>query len=279
MNYINFCKMHGIGNDYIIIDNRESIIKEEDIISLAKRICERRFSIGADGLLLLQDSRIADVKMRIINSDGSEAEMCGNGIRCFAKFCYDNAIIDKKEFLIETLAGNKKVNLTIEDGKVINVLINMGKPSFERKSIPMKGEGRCVNEPLMIRDKIFYITCLSVGNPHCVIFVDDVINFPVTDFGPKIENSPIFLNRVNVEFTQIINRNEIKVRVWERGVGETLACGTGACAAVVASNILNKIDQKVIVQLLGGELQIEYDENILMSGSAEKAFKGYFKSL
>jgi diaminopimelate epimerase len=269
--------MNGIGNDYILIDDRESIIKDEEIIPLAKRICERRFSIGADGLLLLQDSIKADVKMRIINSDGSEAEMCGNGIRCLAQYCYDNAIIDEKEFIIETLAGNKKVNLTIKSGTVKNVLINMGKPSFERKDIPMKGKGRCINESLNINDKQFFITCLSVGNPHCVIFVDDVNKFPVTEFGPKIENDPTFPNRVNVEFTQIINRKEIEVRVWERGVGETLACGTGACAAVVASNILGKIDQNVIVHLLGGDLGIEYDENIMMSGSAEKAFEGSFE--
>jgi len=272
---LKFWKMHGLGNDYLLIDNRDGKIREEDLGKVAQSLCRRRFSVGADGLLLLYNSTVADAKMRIFNADGSEAEMCGNGIRCFAKYCYENNVVDKTELRIETLAGIKKVWLKIEAGKINSVTVDMGKPILERRRIPLFGDGKCIDEELKIDDATFRITCLSVGNPHCVIFVEDVDNFPVETFGPKIENHPLFPNRINVEFVQAVNRDELKVRIWERGVGETLACGTGACAAVVAGNILGKTDSVCIVHLLGGGLRIRYeDDRILMTGAAEKAFEG-----
>jgi diaminopimelate epimerase len=271
---IKFWKMHGLGNDYVVIDNRDRIIKEDEISVLARRICQRRFSIGADGIILLSISQRADVGMRIFNADGSEAEMCGNGIRCLAKYCYDNRIVEKDKFTVETLAGMKAVRLTVEDSVVKNVRVDMGKPIFERQAIPMRGEGKCVDELLNIDGREFKVTCLSVGNPHCVIFVDDVDNFPVGEVGSRIESDELFPKRVNVEFAQILNRKLIHARIWERGVGETFACGTGACAAVVAANVIGKCNSEVVVNLFGGDLTVKYNDEIFMTGPAEKAFEG-----
>jgi len=266
--------MHGLGNDYIVIDNKDGKIRENEISALARRLCQRRFSVGADGLLLVYDSAVADVKMRIFNADGSEAEMCGNGIRCFAKYCYENCIVRKEETRIETLAGVKGAWLTVENGKVSKVRVDMGVPSLERGSLPMLGQGPCINEDLEVDGERFKVTCLSVGNPHCVLFVDGVEGFPVQDVGSKIENFRLFPKRVNVEFVQVLNRNELRVRVWERGCGETFACGTGACASVVAGTLLKKIGNRVTVHLLGGDLEIEYSGNIWMTGPAVKVFEG-----
>jgi len=272
---LKFWKMHGLGNDYVVVDNRDGKLDGKDLGKIAEKICRRRFSVGADGLLLLCGSSVADVKMRIFNADGSEAEMCGNGIRCLAKYCFENGITQKKELRIETLAGVKTVWLNVEDGTVRSVTVDMGSPILERSRIPMVGEGKCIDEELNVEGEKFRITSLSVGNPHCVIFVNRVDEFPVEKFGPKIENHPVFPNRTNVEFVQVLRENEMKIRVWERGVGETLACGTGACAAVVAANLLGKTGSRCIVHLLGGDLSIEYDnEKILMSGAAEKSFEG-----
>jgi diaminopimelate epimerase len=269
-----FWKMHGLGNDYIVIDNRDNSIGENELSRLARKLCERRFSVGADGLVLLCNSKIADAKMRIFNADGSEAEMCGNGIRCFAKYCYENNVVKKSELRIETLAGIKTVWLTISKEEVKEANVDMGSPILERSNIPMLGRGTCINEDLSVDGKNFKVTCLSVGNPHCVIFVDDVKKFPVEEIGPKIEKHHLFPNRVNVDFAQALNKKELSVRVWERGCGETLACGTGACASMVAGNLLKEIGKKAIVHLLGGDLQIEYSGSIFMSGSAEKVFEG-----
>ncbi|HIE18692.1 TPA: diaminopimelate epimerase [Candidatus Bathyarchaeota archaeon] len=270
-----FWKMHGLGNDYVVIDNRDGKLDGKDLGKIAKELCRRRFSVGADGLLLLCDSSVADVKMRIFNADGSEAEMCGNGIRCLAKYCFENNVTDKTELRIETLAGIKTVWLNVEDGVVRSVTVEMGSPILERLRIPMVGEGRCIDEELEVEGEKIRVTCLSVGNPHCVIFVDNVEEFPIGEFGPKIENHPVFPNRTNVEFVEMMRNNEMKIRVWERGVGETLACGTGACAAVVAANLTGKISSGCIVHLLGGDLNIEYkDDRILMCGAAEKSFEG-----
>lgn len=271
---LKFWKMHGLGNDYIIVDNRGSIIGEEEKSSLALKLCRRKFSIGADGLIFVENSSIADVKMRIFNSDGSEAEMCGNGIRCLAKYCYENKIVLKEELKVETLAGVKKVWLNLDNGEVKSVKVDMGYPIFEREYIPMVGDGLCINEELKIEDKKFNITCLSLGNPHCVIFLDDVENFPVEKFGPLIENHKLFPKRVNVEFVKVLNMEELKIRVWERGCGETFACGTGACASVVAGNLLGKVGRKVVVHLVGGDLNIEYLGSIFLEGSVEKVFEG-----
>ena len=271
---LKFWKMHGLGNDYIVVDNRDETMEEKSLGSLAKRLCNRRFSVGADGLLIISESSIADAKMGIFNADGSEAEMCGNGIRCFAKYCYENGIVRKKEMKVETLAGVKALRLNTENRKVKDVQVNMGRAIFEREKIPMAGEGEFVDENLEVDEQTFKATCLSVGNPHCVIFLDGVEGFPVEAFGPKIENHGMFPRRVNVEFAQVISKHELKVRVWERGVGETLACGTGACASAIAARVLGKAGNECIVHLLGGDLSIHCDDDIYMTGPAEKVYTG-----
>ncbi len=269
-----FWKMQGLGNDYIVIDNRDQKISGKQIADLAKRLCERRFSVGADGILLVSNSQVANARMRIFNADGSEAEMCGNGIRCFAKYCYENGIVVKPEFTVETLSGLNHVWLTIDGKEVSAVKVDMGAPNWDRTSLPMIGQGTCVNENLEVEGESFKATCLSIGNPHCIIFVDNVDDFPVERVGLKIENHQAFPNRTNVGFAQVVNQNELKVRVWERGCGETLACGTGACAAVAAANKLGKVGKKVTVHVLGGDLQVEMVENLFLSGAAEKVFEG-----
>ena len=269
-----FWKMHGLGNDYVVMDNRDGKIIGAEAAELARKLCERRFSIGADGLLLVSDSSVADVKMRIFNADGSEAEMCGNGIRCLAKYCFENNITRAVDFRVETLAGIKRVWLTVENGQVKSVKVDMGLPILERVKIPMLGDGHCANEDLLDNGKNYEVTCLSVGNPHCVVFVDNVDNFPVQTIGLKLENHPLFPKRTNVEFVQILNNHEMKVRVWERGCGETLACGTGACASTVAGKLARKISNTVVVHLLGGDLEVEYNNRIFLSGPAEKVFEG-----
>ena len=248
-----FWKMHGLGNDYVVIDDRDQ--KITDAAGLAKKLCERRFSVGADGLLLVYNSRVADVKMRIFNSDGSEAEMCGNGIRCFAKYCYENGIAKKSEFTVETISGIKHVWLTLNGNEVATVNVDMGVPNWERESLPMLGAG-------------------SMGNPHCVIFVENVDEFPVDYVGPIVENDRAFPKRTNVGFVQVLNKCELKVRVWERGCGETLSCGTGTCAAVAAANKLGKVGIKVSVHVLGGDLQVEVGKTLFLSGAAEKVYEG-----
>jgi diaminopimelate epimerase len=269
-----FWKMHGLGNDYIVIDNRDEKISGKQAAELAKRLCERRFSVGADGLLLVSNSKMADAKMRIFNADGSEAEMCGNGIRCFAKYCYENGIAPKQEFAVETLSGIKNVWLTLKDGEVSAVKVDMRAPNWERSSLPMVGQGTCINETLNVNGEAYKVTCLSMGNPHCVIFADKVNDFPVQQIGPKIENHNAFPKRTNVGFVQVLNPNELKVRVWERGCGETLACGTGTCAAAAAANKLGKVGNKVTVHVLGGDLQVEVAKSLFLSGAAEKVFEG-----
>lgn len=271
---VKFWKMHGLGNDYIVIDNRYGEVEEEAIPDLARRLCRRRFSVGSDGILLVYDSKVADVRMRMFNPDGSEAEMCGNGIRCFIKFCYENGITPKSDPIVETLAGLKRVWLTVKNGEVVSVKVDMGKPEFDRRKIPMVGEGTFINQALDVDGKRYNATALSVGNPHCVIFVDKVDEFPVEDVGPKIENNILFPKRVNVEFVEVLSRRELRMRTWERGAGETLACGTGACASVVAAKTLNKIDGLATVHLLGGDLEIEYADRIFMTGPVEKVFEG-----
>jgi diaminopimelate epimerase len=269
-----FWKMHGLGNDYVVIDNRDQKISDEQAPALAKKLCNRRFSVGADGLLLVYPSRVADVKMRIFNSDGSEAEMCGNGIRCFSKYCYENGIAKKTEFPVETLAGIKHVTLTLDGAEVVSVKVDMGAPNWQRKALPMVGEGTCINQPLEVDSETYQVTCLSIGNPHCVTFVDNVDTYPVDKIGPVIEHHKAFPRRTNVGFAKVLNRSEMKLRVWERGCGETLACGTGTCAAVVAANNLGLVDSKVTVHVLGGTLQVEVADTIMLSGAAEKVFEG-----
>jgi diaminopimelate epimerase len=267
--------MHGLGNDYIAIDNRDEKIGITQAAELARMLCKRRFSVGADGLVLVLASKMADVKMRIFNADGSEAEMCGNGIRCFAKYCYEKGIVGKPEFTVETLAGVKHVWLNLKGKEVALVKVDMGAPNWQRSSLPMTGKGTCINEDLKVDGGTFKVTCLSMGNPHCIIFVDCIGCFPVEEIGAKIENHKAFPKRTNVGFVEVLNENELNVRVWERGCGETLACGTGTCAAVAASNKLGLAGNKVTVHLLGGELQVELAaETVFLTGAAEKVFEG-----
>jgi diaminopimelate epimerase len=270
MKQLQFTKMHGLGNDFILIDNRGNIpIKFE---TLAQKLCERRFGIGADQLLLLEDSAAADYRMRIFNPDGSEVEMCGNGVRCTARFIRDKRIAVKEQLLIETKAGVVKTRWEKDQ-----VEVDMGEPVLEAENIPVKLEGRVISVPLALNGIRFEITCVSMGNPHCLILVDDLAGFAVAEYGPKIEHHPLFPKRTNVEFVKVINQQQIEVRVWERGAGETLACGSGACASVVAT-VLNQLTQRrVRVRLPGGELGIFWspeDNRVYMQGPSEYVFEG-----
>jgi len=280
---ISFVKMHGLGNDFILIDCLNKSFGDSSFLSyLSKKLCDRNFGIGADGLILILPSSKADLRMRIFNFDGSEAQMCGNGIRCFAKYAYENKIISKNKFAIETLAGIITPELIFQDlenKKVSKIKVNMGTPKLRRREIPMNGEDTptVINETLKINpEQTFKITCVSMGNPHCITFVNDVQSVPVDKIGPKIENHPLFPEKTNVEFIQILNRKEINFRVWERGVGETLACGTGACAALVAAVLNKKTDRKATIHLPGGDLDTQWIENgsVYMTGPAELVFKG-----
>lgn len=275
-----FTKMQGLGNDYVYVDAINQDIKNESALSVF--VSNRHFGIGSDGLILICKSEKADFRMKMFNPDGSEAEMCGNGIRCVGKFVYDKKLTQKTELTIETLAGIKKLKLNVENGKVKTVKVDMEEPILEPEKIPVNSKEKIVkNLKLKVEDKEFEITCVSMGNPHAVIFVEDVEKFDVEKYGKMIENNKIFPKKTNVEFVQIINKEKVKMRVWERGTGETLACGTGACATVVASNLNQLTDKKVEVELLGGKLYIEWNENnhIYMTGPAETVFDGelYYK--
>jgi len=274
---IKFTKMQGTGNDYLIIDSRKRSVP--NLKKLAVSISNRHYGVGSDGILILLNSKTADYRMRIFNPDGSEAEMCGNGIRSFAKYLYDNRIITKKQVDIETAAGIKKLVLNVTNKKVRSVVVNMGAPILQRERIPMIGKpGMVINEALRLDDgTTFDITSLSMGNPHLVVFVEDIDRFPVEKYGPLLENHPLFPNRTNVEFVKVISRKEVSQRTWERGTGETLSCGTGA-SAVTAACILNKItDRKILIHLRGGDLKTEWredDNNIYLTGPAVEVFRG-----
>lgn len=270
----NFSKYQGIGNDFIIFNNLENKINLKEI-SIVK-LCDRHFGVGADGVILLETSENADFKMGFFNNDGSQAEMCGNGIRCLAAYIRDNNLISKDELNIETLSGVKKIVLSVSDG--INLVkVNMGAPVFNRSLIPMSGlDLEAVNVSVDIGDTSLKVTCLSMGNPHCVIFVEDIDNISIQKLGSLIENLSVFPNKTNVEFVEIKNKKEINLRVWERGVGETLACGTGACASLAAANRNNLTERKAVVHLRGGDLEIDWsgDNNIYMTGPAVHVFNG-----
>ena len=266
---INFTKMHGIGNDFIVIDARDLDIK--DYAGISKTICHRRFGIGADQMLLLLKSDSADMRMRIFNSDGSEVEMCGNGIRCLAKYIWDRGISSKETLDIETLAG------IIRPKKAGDmVMVDMGEPRLYAEDIPIRLSGRVKDYPIEIEDKTFSITCVSMGNPHAVIFMDNIDSFPVTYYGPLIETNPLFPMRTNVEFIEVLSKDRLKMRVWERGAGETMACGTGACASLVAASLNGLSDRKAVLSLTGGELFIEWaeDNRVYMTGPAVEGFIG-----
>jgi diaminopimelate epimerase len=269
-----FQKMHGLGNDFILMDEIDPM--KYDLTALAIKMCDRHQGIGADGIILILPSDIADVKMRIINSDGSEANMCGNGIRCFAKYVYDNQINTAKSFTIETGAGVMIPELIIEDGKVLFVKVNMGAPILERSAIPMTGAiGNVINEPLEVAGKVYNITSMLMGVPHTMVFVDQLDQTDIVAIGRQIEKNPVFPKGTNVNFVEVINDHEVKMRTWERGAGSTLACGTGSCATAVASFLNGKTGKEVTVHLTLGDLLIEWVDGIVyMTGTANHVFEG-----
>jgi diaminopimelate epimerase len=276
---IHFHKLHGLGNDYILLDATKAPLQIDRLDEFARKVCSRHFGVGADGVLIAMQpsSKEAHLKMRIINPDGSEAEMCGNGIRCLAKWAYEHGKVKRSVLHIETLAGIKTVRLNIQRGRVVGAEVNMGTPSLRRSDIPMKGEREfAIEEEIEVDGEKLKVTAVSMGNPHCVIFVDDVASIHLEDIGPKIEFHPLFPNRTNVEFVQVISRERLKVRVWERGAGATLACGTGACASLVASVVTGRTNRSATVYLPGGSLQVRWSEDgqVYMQGPVEEVYEG-----
>lgn len=267
---IEFTKMHGLGNDVIVIDSLDSGFVPDQ--GEARFLCKRRLGVGADQVLVLLPSQTADFQMKIINADGSEVEMCGNGIRCLAKYIHDRGISDKNPLEIETLAGIIRPELL---GEMVRV--DMGEPVFDADKVPVKGEGKISDEAIMVDDHVFRMSAVSMGNPHCVIQVEDVEGVPLSDLGPRLEHHPWFPNRTNVEFVQVLDRARLKVRVWERGAGETLACGTGACAAAVAMIDMDRAERELTITLPGGDLEIKWDRQtnaVWMTGPALEVFCG-----
>lgn len=272
-----FTKMHGCGNDYVFINLFEEKIDDPKMIS--KKISDRHYGIGSDGLITIGPSNNADFKMRIYNSDGSEAEMCGNGIRCVGKYVFDNGLTNKNKITIETLSGIKELKLNIVNDKVNTIEVDMGISLIKSKDIPtVIDRNIIVSEEVKIDENIFNITCVSMGNPHTILFVNDITNIEIEKYGELIENSKLFPNKTNVEFVKVISRDEIAMRVWERGSKETWACGTGACAAVTACVLNGKTDNQVLVHLRGGDIKVTYDinEHIIMEGEAKKVYVGEY---
>ncbi|MBR1528398.1 MAG: diaminopimelate epimerase [Oscillospiraceae bacterium] len=273
-----FSKMHGIGNDYVYVNCFEEKIENPEEISI--QVSDRRKGIGSDGLILILPSEIADCRMRIFNADGSEAMMCGNGIRCVAKYAYDHHIVSKPELSVETNSGIKYIQLQIQDGKAVSATVDMGKAILKPADIPMNAEGETfIAQPISVNDKIYTATAVSMGNPHCVVFTDQPVDtLELEKIGSAFEHHALFPARVNTEFVNVLDSHTLKMRVWERGSGETMACGTGACAVAVAS-VLNgycQHDEIITVKLAGGDLQIVYqtDGTVMMTGSATHVFDG-----
>ena len=271
-----FTKMHGLGNDYVYVNCFEEEIDNPPAV--ARFVSDRHFGIGSDGLIMINPSKTADFEMEMYNADGSRGEMCGNGIRCVAKYVYDYGLTDKTQISVETLGGIKYLDLTVEDGKVSQVKVDMGKPELEADLIPIISEReQVIDEPIEVDGKEYHMTGVSMGNPHAVIYVDDVKGLDLEKIGPKFENHERFPKRINTEFVHCIDRQTVEMRVWERGSGETLACGTGACAVAVSSILNNLTDTRVTVKLLGGDLQIEWDrekDRVFMTGPATVVFDG-----
>ena len=274
-----FWKLHGIGNDFIAIDGRYDNIDNNNYTELAKKVCHRRFSVGADGLLVVKDSNVADVEMVYYNSDGSRGEMCGNGLRCFVKFVYDNNIVNKVEFDVDTLDGIKHVKINLHNNEIETIEVNMGKGSFSPCDVPVKTEKELfINEKIYVLDRDFTISAMLMGVPHAVVFVDDIDMDIVHKYGPLIEKHEVFPKKTNVNFVKIIDENNILVRTWERGCGYTLGCGTGITASVKISNYLNKVNDEVSLTSEGGSILIKLKENsAYMIGKAEKICEGYLE--
>lgn len=271
-----FTKMHGIGNDYIYVNSFEEQIAQP--AEVARAVSDRHFGIGSDGLILILPSTQADFRMRMFNADGSEAQMCGNGIRCLAKYVYDRGMTQKTTIQVETLAGVLALQLFPSHGVVEKVCVKMGEPRLERAQIPMQGPaGRVLREPLVVDGTTFEVTAVSMGNPHCIVFVDDPQTFDVTSWGPRFEHHPAFPEGVNTEFVQVLDAQTFSMRVWERGSGETLACGTGASAVAVACHLTGRTERRVTGHLRGGSLELEWNETdnqVYMTGPAVEVFNG-----
>ena len=272
-----FTKMQGIGNDYVYVNCLQETI--ENPSELAKKISDRHYGVGSDGLIMINPSDKADFEMEMYNADGSRGEMCGNGIRCVAKYVYDYGLTDKTSISVETLAGIKYLDLTVEDGKVVLVKVDMGKPMLRPEEVPVVSEKEeVIDEPITVDGQEYRMTCVSMGNPHAVVFIDqDVKEFPLETVGVKFENHERFPKRVNTEFVNVLDRHTAQMRVWERGSGETLACGTGACAVAVACALNGLTEDEVTVKLLGGDLQIKWDREkntVYITGAAEVVFVG-----
>lgn len=275
---MDFTKMHGCGNDYVYVDCTNDVI--EDGTQISKYISDRHFGIGSDGLILIKKSDVADFKMDMYNADGSKGEMCGNGIRCVGKYVYDNGLTDKTTVTVETLAGIKTIELYIKDGKVDSVLVNMGSPDLKASQIPVVfPKEKMINEPMEVDGQIYRVTCVSTGNPHCVIFTDkDTRELDLQHIGPLFENHQTFPQRTNTEFVNVLDRKNLRMRVWERGSGETLACGTGACATAVAAVVNGLTEDEVTIHLKGGDLTVRYDRDentVWLKGPAVSVFTGH----
>ena len=276
---IKFTKMHGCGNDYVYINGFTEYIPQEEKEEFVKKVSDRHFGIGSDGAIFINPAKEADFEMEMYNADGSRSEMCGNGMRCVGKYVYDYGLTDKKEFSVVSAGKIKYLVLTVdENNKAVQIRVNMGSPILTPSQIPVVANGeRVVDEPIAVLDKEYKMTCVSMGNPHAVVFVDDVMNFPLNEVGPYFENHERFPNRTNTEFVQVVDRNHIKMRVYERGTGETLACGTGCCASAVACVLNGLTDTKVAVEVLGGVVNVEWNQEentVYMTGPATTVFDG-----
>lgn len=274
-----FTKMHGIGNDYVYINGFTENISDPNALSI--KLSNRHFSIGSDGVIIILPSDVADFRMRMFNADGSEGKMCGNGTRCVAKFVYDKGLTNKTELTLETLAGIKTLKLDVENEEVKNVSVSMGKADFTPENIPVKADSEIIDSPISLSSGEWRITCVSMGNPHCVTFVDNTESLDLEKIGPQFESNVLFPERINTEFIRVIDSKTLEMRVWERGSGETMACGTGACASVAAAVKLGicKPDEEITVRLLGGDLRITcaQDYSIVMKGPAEISYEGEIK--
>ena len=273
-----FTKMHGCGNDYVYINGFTEHIPQEKKAEIVRKISDRHFGIGSDGAIFINPAAEADFEMEMYNADGSRSEMCGNGMRCVGKYVYDYGLTNQTEFSVVSAGKIKYLTLTVEDGKAVQIRVNMGNPILTPADIPVVADGEMViKEPITVLDKEYEMTCVSMGNPHAVVFVEDTASFPVNDIGPYFENHEKFPNRTNTEFVQVVDRSHIKMRVYERGTGETLACGTGCCASAVACVLNGFTDTEVDVEVLGGVVHIEWDkeENLVyMTGPAVTVFEG-----
>lgn len=272
-----FTKMHGLGNDYVYVNCFQEVV--ENPAEVSRKVSDRHFGIGSDGLILIKPSEKADFRMDMYNADGSQAEMCGNGIRCVGKYVYDYGLTEKEHVSVETLAGIKYLDFQIEDGKVAMVTVDMGAPELTAEKVPVVSDNeRVINENILVAGKEWAMTCVSMGNPHCIVFIDEPVkDFPLEEIGPQFENHERFPKRVNTEFIEVLDRKTANMRVWERGSGETMACGTGACASAVAAVLCGHMDEEITLHLLGGDLKIRWDreENkVYMTGPATVVFDG-----